>query len=103
MVNAVEVTAIISVVAAISGMVIAWLTFGKSTTKEAQNKGASTAQIHSDIEYIKRGVDDIKLEQRAMRKEVSDIDKRLVVVEQSVQRAHDRIDEIIQHEKKENV
>ena len=69
-----ELTAIVSVVAAISGVIVAWLTFGRNTNKDARSSGADSASIHSDIEYIKRGIDDIKLEQRSMRNDVTKID-----------------------------
>ena len=89
-----ELTAIVSVVAAISGVIVAWLTFGRNTNKDARSSGADSASIHADIEYIKRGIDDIKLEQRSMRNDVTKIDKRLIIVEESVKRAHSRIDEL---------
>ena len=94
-----DTTALISVVAAISGVVIAWLTFGRNSNKEAQNRGADGAQMHADIDYIKRGVDDIRLEQKALRKDVADLDKRLVIVEQSTKSAHKRLDDIQEKER----
>jgi len=46
-----------------------------------------------DIDYIKRGVDDIKSEQRRMYEDYSRLNERVIRVEESVKSAHKRLDQ----------
>lgn len=46
-----------------------------------------------DIDYIKRGVDDIKSEQRRMYEDYSRLNERVIRVEESVKSAHQRLDQ----------
>ncbi|WP_426251383.1 hypothetical protein [Paenibacillus pabuli] len=44
------------------------------------------------MDYIKRGVDDIRLEQRAQAQRVDVLSERVTRVEESAKQAHKRID-----------
>lgn len=46
-----------------------------------------------DIDYIKRGIDDIKTEQRRMYEDYSRLSERVIRVEESVKSAHKRLDQ----------
>ncbi|MGE6576253.1 hypothetical protein ACQKFM_15155 [Paenibacillus xylanexedens] len=46
----------------------------------------------ADVDYIKRGVDDIRLEQRVQAQRVDALSERVTRVEESAKQAHKRID-----------
>lgn len=52
----------------------------------------SGAELKSELNYISRGVDDMRVEMRAMRNEVGDLAERVTRVEESAKQAHKRID-----------
>ena len=52
------------------------------------------ARMAADLSYIRASVDDIKLEYKAIQRELKEMRDRLVEVEQSSKSAHQRIDEI---------
>ena len=66
-------------------------------TKYQDNSASATerATMTADIRYIRSSVDDIKLENKAIQRDIIDMRERVVAVEQSTKSAHNRIDEIV--------
>lgn len=87
-------TAIITVVAAASGIVLGWTARAKEIKKEGEQEASSEAFLRSDVEYIKRGVDDIRVEQKAQGQRVDSLAERVTRVEESSKQAHKRIDRL---------
>ncbi|WP_228728346.1 hypothetical protein [Brevibacillus composti] len=59
----------------------------------AQQASADT-NLRVDVEYIKRGVDDIRLEQKAQGKRIDDLAERVTRVEESAKQAHKRLNRL---------
>lgn len=85
-------TAIISIIATLSGVLLGWSGRSREVKKEIKSEAVSGAALRQDVEYIKRGVDDIRVEQRAMREDMSCLAERVTRVEESAKQAHKRID-----------
>jgi uncharacterized membrane protein len=89
---------VMSVVAAISGICLGWSARGREKKKEikAETKAETetTTSLKLDVEYIKRGVDDIRMELRAQGQKVDELTERVIRVEESTKQAHKRIDEM---------
>ena len=66
----------------------------KSNDKDIADKVARDTKINCKLDEISSDVKDVKYDMSATRSKVECIDKRLVVVEQSVKSAHHRIDRI---------
>lgn len=66
----------------------------KSNDKDIADKVARDTKINCKLDEISSDVKDVKYDMSATRSKVEDMDKRLVVVEQSVKSAHHRIDRI---------
>lgn len=81
----------VSVLAAISGIVLGWLGKAKATKKEIREEAGNGAFLKADVEYIKRGVDDMRLEQRAQGQRFDALAERVTRVEESSKQAHHRI------------
>lgn len=62
--------------------------------KDSKNQGASEASITSKVDYIARGVDDIKLDFKDQARKIESQNERLIRVEESAKQAHKRIDKM---------
>jgi peptidoglycan hydrolase CwlO-like protein len=89
---------VMSIIAAISGICLGWSARGREKKKEikAETKAETeaTTSLKLDVEYIKRGVDDIRIDVRAQGQKVDELSERVTRVEESAKQAHKRIDEI---------
>ncbi|HEY5563936.1 MAG TPA: hypothetical protein VIK72_19645 [Clostridiaceae bacterium] len=55
----------------------------------------SSSIIETKLDYISKGMDDIKLDNREHSRQINSMDTRLCTVEGSTKSAHKRIDEIL--------
>lgn len=53
------------------------------------------AVIETKLDYVAKGIDDIKLDYREQSRHLNSLDLRLVAVEESTKSAHKRIDELV--------
>lgn len=86
-----EIAAIISVLATVSGVFLGWLGKAKSAKREIREEAASAAVIQSDVVYIKRGVDEMRLEQKDQGRRYDALSERVTRVEESTKQAHHRL------------
>src|SRR5690625_4082068 len=89
-----ELAAIISVVGAISGIVLGWLGRSRTIKQDTAADAGRDARLQADMEYIKRGVDDVRIEQRAHGQRFDALAERVTRVEESSKQAHHRIDRL---------
>lgn len=91
----IEVALLISVIS-VSFAIYTGLSSKKRNDMSDIRKDASeTATINVKLDTINRGVDDIKIEQKTISKDIKDLSDRVLVVEQSTKSAHHRIDGIV--------
>lgn len=83
---------VIGVLGTVSGALLGWLGFSRTKKRETREEAARDTIVRADMDYIKRGVDDIKLEQRAQRNDLNELTERVIRVEESNKQAHKRID-----------
>ena len=83
-------TAVIAAAAAISGIVLGWL--GRS--RAIREDGAEDGELRASVEYIARGVDDLRVEIRSQGQRYDMLAERVTRVEESAKQAHRRIDRI---------
>lgn len=87
-----SIFAIISAIAAISGIALGWAGRNRTLRAEVKQEAGSGAVLRSDMDYIKRGVDDIRLEQRAQGQRIDVLSERVTRLEESGKQAHKRLD-----------
>lgn len=92
------ITAVISVLAALSGMVLGWAGRARAIRQDTVQETKAEAMQRADVEYIKRGVDDMKVEQKLQRQQFEAVSERLTRVEESAKQAHKRIDRLEDNE-----
>ncbi len=88
------ISIVIAVLAAISGILLGWLARAKERQKEDKQAGYEDGALKTDVEYIKCGVDEIKKDMRMQVQRMDTLSERLVRVEESTKRAHERLDRI---------
>jgi len=86
--------AIISAIAAIFGMYMAFKNYNRFLNKDTREDSQAAGNLQSDVSYIKRRIDDVLLEQKEANKTLAEHSERLTRVEESTKQAHKRIDGI---------
>ncbi len=82
----------IALIAAISGIILGWLGKTRSHRQDIIQEAGADALQRADVDYIKRGVDDIRLEQRVQGQRIDALSERVTRVEESAKQAHKRLD-----------
>lgn len=84
----------LAITATISGIVLGWLGRARSMKQDAAREASEGATIKSGMEYIKRGVDEVRLELKDQGRRFDALSERVTRVEESTKQAHKRIDRI---------
>lgn len=81
---------LISAAAAISGIVLGWIGRARTIQKDAAEDG----ELRASVEYIARGVDDLRVEIRSANQRYDMLAERVTRVEESAKQAHHRINRL---------
>lgn len=84
--------AIISAVAAISGVLLGWTARSRDSRREDRGEAAADAALRADMAYIKRGVDEIKQDLRTQGTDIDQLRERITKVEESAKSTLYRLD-----------
>lgn len=84
----------LTVLIAILGFVISYQTYQLNKNKESKSDVRQNTRIETQLEAIGKGVDDIRIDQRANEKNTQALTERVTRVEESAKQAHKRIDKI---------
>ena len=71
------------------------MSFSRNKHHDTSAEATERANLAADVKYIRSGIDDMKVENRKTREDVSELTKKVVVIEESAKSAHRRIDEIV--------
>jgi len=85
---------LLSAAGIISGIAIGWFGRNRSIRQDTQTEAGKDAILRTDVEYIKRGVDEVRLEQRAQGQRFDVLSERVTRVEESAKQAHHRLDRL---------
>lgn len=80
----------IALICSIIGCGIGVLGFTRLKRQDAEGEGFAKAKL----DYISKGVDDIRLDIRDQGRQISDINERLIRTEESAKSAHKRINDL---------
>lgn len=93
--------ALIGIVCTLIGAVLGILGFTRTKkrdtiedTREAQAEASKQTLVETKLDYISKGVDDIRLDIKAQDRKIQDVIERVTRVEESTKSAHKRIDSI---------
>lgn len=82
----------IALLSTLIGVIIGIATFSRNRDKDIKKAAKEDAETKAKLDYISRGVDDIKLDNKQRDREFSKMNDRITIVEQSVKSAHRRLD-----------
>jgi hypothetical protein len=74
--------------------IIAIITLAKNSKKDTEKEAEARASMNADLKYIRSSVDDIKVENRVIQKDVGDLKIKVTEIEQSAKSAHKRLDDM---------
>lgn len=64
------------------------------TKRETKNEAKNDAKVEAQLDYISRGVDDIRIDLKANERQIVDLGERVTRVEESSKQAHKRLDKL---------
>lgn len=71
------------------------MSFRRNEHHDTSAEATERATLAADVKYIRSGIDEMKIENRKMREDVSELTKKVVEIEASAKSAHKRIDDIV--------
>jgi septal ring factor EnvC (AmiA/AmiB activator) len=78
----------------ILGVSISYLTFQRNKDNAIRAETREDAETRAKLDYISKGVDDIRLDIKTQDRKINEIIERVAKVEESSKSAHHRIDNI---------
>lgn len=85
---------IISLVVAVCALLFTALSFRRTQNQDTSATAAERATMTADVRYIRSSIDEIKLENRGIRRDIGEIKTKLAETEASAKSAHKRIDDL---------
>ena len=90
-----SIETIVAICVPLIALIFTALTFKKNADKDTGATAAERATMTANISYIRSSIDEIKLDNKSIQKDVSVISKKLVEVEASAKSAHKRLDDLM--------
>ena len=87
----------ISAILSLAAVAVSLVGLLLSTRKTTRDDAAGSARLETKLDSISSGVEDIRVETRAMRGRVDGLAERLSAVESSCKSAHHRLDQLHAH------
>lgn len=88
----------IALACSVIGAIVGIATFNnnkqKSIKQETKEESSTQTKVEMQLNYISRGIDDIKLDMKMQDKKINDLVERVAKLEESTKSAHKRIDDI---------
>ena len=88
------VETIISLVIAFGALLFNAMSFRRTSNKDTSESASARATMSADIKYIRDSIDDIKVDNRVIKEDIGALQTKVARVEQSVENAHKRIDDM---------
>ena len=84
----------IGVLIAIVSAAVSYFGYSLNKTKSIKSDGQQSAEMRAELGYIRKGVDDIRIDLKANEKQMQRLSERVTRVEESSKQAHKRIDNL---------
>jgi septal ring factor EnvC (AmiA/AmiB activator) len=90
-----SIETIVAICVPLIALIFTALTFKRNADKDTGATAAERATMNANISYIRTSIDEIKLDNKSIQKDVGEISKKLVEVEASAKSAHKRLDDLM--------
>ncbi|ABK88203.1 TPA: hypothetical protein ACOQ31_005385 [Bacillus cereus] len=84
----------IGVLIAVLSLAISYFAYSLNRTKSIKSDGQQSAEMKAELGYIRKGVDDIRIDLKASEKQMIALGERVTRVEESSKQAHKRLDNL---------
>lgn len=84
----------VGILIAVGSFVVGYFTFRKNRDKDIEKDARDSAHISAKLDHISGGVDSMRVDLKSNERSISDINVRVVRVEESSKSAHRRLDDI---------
>ena len=88
------VETVLPIAVSVGMFVLALLTLRRNTEQDTTAIASERATLNANVQYIRGAIDEIKLENRAIRTDLDELKIKVVEIESSTKQAHKRIDEM---------
>lgn len=88
------VETIISLSVAVAALLFTAFSYRRTQNKDTSESASERATMSADIKYIRTSIDDIKVDNRVIKADIGELQTKVARVEQSVENAHKRIDDL---------
>ncbi len=85
----------ISLAIALVALLFTALSFRRTSRRDVNETAEERATMTADIRYIRGSIDDIKVDNRVIKEDITQLKTKIVEVEQSVKSAHKRLDDLM--------
>ena len=82
----------VTLLCTIAGAAIGYMSYKKKNEQDIENDASQRTLLSAKLDYISKGVDDIRLDIKAQDTKLNNAIERLIKVEESTKSAHHRID-----------
>lgn len=84
----------VALICTVGGFVISYLKFQRNKGHDIRADTREEAETRAKLDYIATAVDEIRLDNKARDREVTELKERVIRNEESTKSAHKRIDEM---------
>ena len=90
-----SIETIIAIVVPLIALLFTALGYRRNETHDTEAAATERATLTADVRYIRSSIDDIKLDNKAIQKDLGELSNKVARIEQSVENAHQRIDDMM--------
>ena len=87
-------TVSVAALCTVLGVVISYLTFQRNIRSDAKSETKENTAVAVKLDYISKGVDDIRLDIKSTNREVDALKEKFARHDESLKSAHKRLDKI---------
>ena len=84
----------VGIACSLLGVTISYLTFQKNNRRDIRMETREEVETRTKLDYISKGVDDIRIDIKAHQRDIQDLKERVVKTDESLRAAHRRLDAI---------
>ena len=82
----------IALICTIGGFILSYAAFMRNKDNAIRAETREDAETKAKLDYISKGVDDIRIDNKARDRQIQELAKDMIEVKQSAKSAHHRID-----------
>jgi peptidoglycan hydrolase CwlO-like protein len=89
-----KMTVEIGILVGVLGVIVSFQAYQLNKTKAVKTDTKESAELKAELGYIRKGVDDIRIDLKANERQMIVLGERITRVEESSKQAHKRIDNL---------